>query len=57
LADELAVKVYQTLTCVSLYPIICLPYQHIYLCLCIGDTKLPDFPETAFALVNNGNAD
>ena len=57
LTDRLALKIYQPLTCVSTDPIISLPYQSIYLCFCMGNTKLPDLPIATFTLVNNGNAD
>lgn len=57
LTDRLAFKVYQSLACVSPYPVISPPYQCIYLCFCMSNTKLPDFPKATSALVNNGNTD
>ena len=57
MTDRLAFKVYQPLACVSPYPVISLPYQCIYLCFCMSNTKLPDFPKATSALVNNSNAD
>jgi hypothetical protein len=50
-------KVYQLLTAISSYPMIGLRHQGFHFCIIMGNAKLLDFPEDAFALVDNGNAD